>query len=51
MHAATILSFSKASSTLAALTTNPNGLKPLHETKAILSLIFTPTYSSDHIFF
>ena len=46
MHAATILSFSKASSTLAALTTKPNGLNPLHETKAIFSLIFSPLFHS-----
>ena len=48
MHAATILSFSKASSTLAARTTKPSGLNPLHETNAILSVIFSPFY---HIVF
>ena len=48
MHAATIFSFSNANSTLAALTTRPNGLKPLQDTKAILSLIFS---SFLHTFF
>lgn len=47
MHAATMLSFSNANSTLAALTTRPNGLNPLQDTKAILSLIFSPFF---HIF-
>ena len=40
MHAATMLSLSKASSTVAALTTKPNGLNQLHDTKAILSSIY-----------
>ena len=42
MQAATILSLSRASSTVAALTTKPKGLNPLHDTNAIFSSILWP---------